>query len=269
MGAAAAGLYATAYNLISTPSLTMLSLLQSVFYSASAKIQDDRGQLARGLRTLFGAVLLFAAPVFVGVAAAADTIFMVLYGARWVGGGVILAPLALAMPAQILMGLATPVLWASGSIRRELELQIPIAVVWVGALWLVAQWQSLAALGWLVLGLFVVRAGVLIGATLRAIGMPARDLLGSCRPGLWVSLGVGIAGLVTDRLLVAVLGQGISLLLVDILASAIAMLAGLRAFGPRLDPDVRRLLGSLASTVPGTSGHRLLAVMLPPPCAGI
>ena len=51
LGAASAGLYATAYNLISTPSVTMLSLLQSVFYSASAKVQDDRRQLARGLRT--------------------------------------------------------------------------------------------------------------------------------------------------------------------------------------------------------------------------
>lgn len=264
IGATAAGLYATAYNLVSTPSLTMLSLLQSVFYSASAKVQDDRRQLARGLRTLFGAVLLLAAPVFVGVAAAADTIFMALYGARWTGGGAILAPLALAMPAQILMGLATPVLWASGSIRRELELQIPIAIVWVGALWLVAQWGSLPALGWMVLGLFLVRAGVLAGATLHAIAMPARDLVESCRPGLWVSLGVGVACLATDRLLVATLGQGLLLLLADILASAIAMLAGLRLLGPRLDPDIHRLLGSLASTAPGTSGHRLLAVMLPP-----
>ena len=263
LGAASAGLYATAYNLISTPSVTMLSLLQSVFYSASAKVQDDRRQLARGLRTLFGTVMLFAAPVFVGVAAASETIIVSLYGARWSGGGDVLAPLALAMVAQMIMGLATPVLWASGATRRELELQIPIAVIWVFALWLVAQSGSLPLLAWCVLLLFLVRAAVIVGATLNAIAMTPGELVTRCRAGLWLSLIVGVAGLTSDRLLVGTLGQGPLLLVTDILACGLAMLAGLRLLHATVDDDIRHLLAALASKVPGDGGHRMLHLLIP------
>ncbi len=263
LGVASAGLYATAYNLISTPSSTILSLLQSVFYSASAKVQDDRKQLGRGLRTLFGTVLLFAAPVFTGVAAAAETIMVSLYGIRWAGGGDVLAPLALAMIAQLMMGLATPVLWASGATRRELELQIPIAVVWVVALWLVAQNGSLPVLAWCVLALFVVRAAVIIGATLRAIEMPLAELVTRCRAGLWLSCIVGLAGLAADRLLAGTLGQGPFLLVADMVACGVAMLAGLRLLHASVDDDIRHLLSALASKVPGDGGHHLLHMLIP------
>ncbi|MEZ5818898.1 MAG: lipopolysaccharide biosynthesis protein [Hyphomicrobiaceae bacterium] len=263
LGTAAAGLYATAYNLISTPALTLLSLLQSVFYSASAKVQDDRAQLARGLRTLFGTVLLFAAPVFTGIAACADTIILTLYGDSWRGGGVILAPLALAMPTQMVMGLATPVLWASGATRRELELQVPIAFAWVIVLWLVAQMGSLAVLGWSVLALFIVRAAVIVGATLKAIDMPLGDLLASSRAGLWLSGLVAVGALLADRVMAVFLGVGPLLLAADVIVCAIVMLVGLRVLRGRIDEDIRHLLTALAKTLPGNAGHRMLALLWP------
>jgi lipopolysaccharide exporter len=263
LGMAPAGLYATAYNLISTPAVTLLSLLQSVFYSASAKVQDDRKQLGRGLSTLLGTVMLFAAPVFAGVAAASETIIVSLYGIRWEGGGDVLAPLSLAMIAQMVMGLSTPVLWASGATRRELELQIPIAVVWVVGLWLVAQNGSLIVLAWCVAGLFFIRAAVLIGATLRAIEMPFADLAARCRAGLWLSLIVGFAGLAMDRWLGARVGQGVWLLIADVLACGVAMLVGMRLLHATVDDDIRHLLSALASKVPGDNGHRLLRTLIP------
>jgi hypothetical protein len=186
-----------------------------------------------------------------------------LYGIRWEGGGDVLAPLSLAMIAQMVMGLSTPVLWASGATRRELELQIPIAVVWVVGLWLVAQNGSLIVLAWCVAGLFFIRAAVLIGATLRAIEMPFADLAARCRAGLWLSLIVGFAGLAMDRWLGARVGQGVWLLIADVLACGVAMLVGMRLLHATVDDDIRHLLSALASKVPGDNGHRLLRTLIP------
>ncbi|MGE3918000.1 MAG: oligosaccharide flippase family protein [Hyphomicrobiaceae bacterium] len=262
LGLSAAGLYATAYNLISAPLLTGLSLLQSVFYSASAKVQDDRAQLARGLRTLLGAVMLFAAPLFVGIAAVAETFFVTLYGTRWSGGGGVLAPLALAMPAFLVMGLSTPVLWAAGFARREFELQIPIAVAWVVVLWGVAQWGSVELLSWAVCALFYVRAAVIVRATLAAIGLAPAELLAACRAGLSVNAIVGLAALGADRAGAATLERGIALLALDVAACAIALLAGIWLVRDLIGEDVKRLFQQLAERIPGPAGTiaiRLLA----------
>ncbi len=264
MGLAAAGLYSTAYNLISAPLLTALSLLQSVFYSASARLQDDREQLRRGLRALFGAVTLFCAPIFGGVATSAETIFLTLYGERWVGGGDVLAPLALAMPAYLLMGLATPVLWASGATRKEFQLQVPIAIGWIAVLWVVGQTGSLLVLSWAVCLLFHVRAAVVIGATLKAIGMAPAKLARSCRAGLAVTAIVMASGGATNILLAPRLGHGPLLLLIDVMVCAAAMLIGLRMMGGAVERDVGMLLGQVADRVPGRTAHRALALMLGP-----
>lgn len=262
LGVPAAGLYATACNLIGTPLLTALSLLQSIFYSASAKVQDDKAQLGRGLVTLFGTVLLFIAPVFAGVASAAETIFVALYGPRWSGGGTVLAPLALAMPAQLLMGLATPVLWASGATRRELEIQIPIAAAWIAVLWLVAQWGSLAVLSWAVCLLFYVRAGVIVRATLAAVDLAPGRLLEASYPGLVVTCLVAIAGLASDRGLADLAGPGLTLLALDIAACAIVFLIAIRLVRRRVGDEVVRLLSQLAQRLPGDAGERALRLML-------
>ncbi|MEZ5854451.1 MAG: lipopolysaccharide biosynthesis protein [Hyphomicrobiaceae bacterium] len=260
----AAGLYATAYNLIYTPLMTVLALLQSVFYSASSKVQDDPVQLRRGLVALFGAVAMFIAPVFAGMAAAGETIILAFYGAKWAGGGAVLTPLSLAMPIYLAMGLAIPVLWASGATRKEFLLQLPVAVVWVGVLWAVAQLGSLTALSWAVFFLFLVRAIVIVRATLQAVALPPSAVLAACRPGLAITALVGLLALAADRGLLSFLAvtQPKLRLIIDIAVSAIALAAGLRLFGPMAGADLRHLFSQLADRIPGNHGQRLLKLFM-------
>lgn len=260
IGTAAAGVYATASNLIMTPMTTLLALMQSVFYAASARVQDDRAQLARSMQTLFATVLLFVAPVFAGVAGSAETLFVTLYGAKWSGGGGVLAPLALAMPAYLLMGLATPALWNSGAIRKEFLLQLPIAAVWIAVLSLVAQAGSIVLLSWCVLGLVLLRAGVIIAATVGAVGLPLRTLLTACSGGIVVTAAVGIASVVADGALVPMLGHSPATTLLDIVACGLSMLVAIRIVAGWIDDDVLRLLSSLTGRVRG--GQRLLATVI-------
>ncbi len=260
----AAGLYATAYNLIYTPLMTVLALLQSVFYSASSKVQDDPAQLRRGLTALFGAVAMFIAPVFAGMAAVGETIILAFYGTKWAGGGTVLTPLSLAMPVYLAMGLAIPVLWASGATRKEFLLQLPVAIVWVAVLWAVARMGSLTALSWAVFALFLVRATVIIGATLRQVGLAPSAVFAACRPGLAITVFVGAAAWATDRGFtnLAHITHPQFLLALDVAVCGLALAIGLRLFGRMLGDELRQLLHQLADRLPGGHGPRLLRLLM-------
>src|SRR5690606_38721504 len=110
----AAGLYAQMHAFASSPALTLLGTVQQVLYSAGAAVQGDHARLRSALATMLGAAMLFAAPAFVSIALVADTVVLGLYGPRWDGAAALLAPLALAMPALVVTGLVTPLLWNSG-----------------------------------------------------------------------------------------------------------------------------------------------------------
>ena len=64
----AAGLYSTVSNFISGPTITVLAMLQSVLYSASARVQDNARSLRTGLRTMFGIIGVALADPIVAMA---------------------------------------------------------------------------------------------------------------------------------------------------------------------------------------------------------
>lgn len=262
MNMTSAGLYATVHNFISAPTIQALSLLQSVLYSASARVQDSNAKLQSGFRAMSGIVGLLMMPVFFTVAVVAGTFMHAVYGSKWVGGEVVLAPLAVAMPAMLLMGLSTPILWTSGNTATEFKLQIPIAILWVGVLYAVSHLDSLAILSWSVCGLFYVRAAVIVGATMRAIGLRASTLARLLAPGLGVAAGVMAAAFAVDRGLAdAVPADPLRLLLV-VAVSGVAMMAMLRLARPWIPVDVLDLLRRLADRVPGSPARRLVGAIL-------
>ncbi len=147
-----------------------------------------------------------------------------------------------------------PVLWASGATRREFQLQVPIAIGWIGALWAVAQTGSLIWLSWAVCLLFHVRAGVIIAATLKAVAMAPGELVAACRAGAGVAVLVGLAGLVADRGFGRLLGPGIGLLAIDIAACGLAFLVGLRVMRSAIGDDLELLLRQVAGRLPSAIG---------------
>ncbi len=250
LGVTSAGLYATVHNLINTPAQAALATLQPVFYAASAQVQGNHEQLRNGLRAMFSAICLFAMPVFVAISIVAETFILALYGTKWAGGEVVLGPLALAVPAMLLMGMSTPVLWTAGYPRREFQLQLPLAIVWALSCVAVAQLGSLALVSWVVFAMFVLRAGILIYATLLAVELPASALLPLFRPGVIVSGLVAVAAFATDRGL-AIFAAGPHVKLIAVIATcAIAMIAGLRLVRGDLPPDLQRLLAKVGDRLP-------------------
>jgi O-antigen/teichoic acid export membrane protein len=261
----AAGLYSTMHNFITAPTVQVLSVVQGVLYSASANVQESRRRLRKGFRTMFGAVGLFVTPVFFAVAAVADTFVQVVYGQKWVGGEVVLAPLAVAMPAFLLMGMAVPVLWASGQTKQEFRLQIPLAFVWAIVLLGVAQTRSLAWLSWAVCLLYYARAVIIVAATCRAVHIPVAIV-----PRL-LKAGAVVTGIVTgvawfaDRGLAVLVGSPHARLPLVILACAAALVASIRLASPLIRADVRALLARIAARIPRGIGTRALAAVLRSP----
>jgi lipopolysaccharide exporter len=261
MPIAAAGLYATIGNLMMAPVATINGVLQSALYATSVRAQDDHAGLQLALRTVMAIVVLFAAPVFIAIGVTADTMTTALYGDAWRGGGTVLQPIAFAMPAMILMGMAIPTLWASGHMRWEFRLQVPLALLWAVALVGLGWYGSLALLSWAVCLWFYVRASVICIAACYAIKLRPPALLTPMRAGTVVTVLVALTAIAVDHLPIAHPGARA---LAIILACALSAFASLVAVRSLLSSEVLQLIDKLLQWLPhrqsGSFVRRLLLI---------
>jgi len=250
LGATSVGLYNTIANLVNVPAQSALATLQPVFYAASSRVQDNAESLRSGLKAMLGAVALFVTPVFAAVAVAAHTVVITFLGAKWIGGDAVLSPMALAVPAILMMGLSTPVLWAAGYPRREYQVQIPMTLLWIAICYAAAKSGSLSIVGWTVAGLFYIRAISIVYFTIVAVELHAKDMLAVFAPGVVVSALTAATAYVADQ---ALGGAGLAelpRLVLIIAACGVAMLGGIALIRNRLPRDLKALLSRLGMRLP-------------------
>lgn len=240
LDAASVGLYANAYNLVNTPSNTVLGFMQPVLYAACARTQDEPQRIRKAFLLLMAGLALAVMPVFWAMSAVADTLVLALYGAAWAPAATVLQPLALAMPVALLWGITTPVLWNTGRASTEFKLQLPLAAVWLLAAWQAAQ-VSLAVLAWTVLGLFVLRTLVFTRLAIRQIGVRWFDCARALRGGLVLTGCVVLAAWATDGALAQPLPGHATRLLAVVLVCALAALCALRLLPRLFTPDLADL----------------------------
>ncbi len=241
------GLYATAYNLLYTPTASALGVVQPVFFSASSRMQDDADRIVSGYRALLGAVMLLAMPIFVFVAVAAEAFVVMLYGRDWMGAAVLCRPIALAMPFVLVWGFTTPLLWTGGKPGHELRVQVPLALAWCGVCVLAAR-VSVEAVAWCVLGLAALRCIAMMVAAGRVVQLPWAGLWGALRGGLLVSACIGaVLAAAVPRL--AGLAPAVQFALLGLLATIVWGLM-LRAWPGLVGGDLRQLLGKLLLRLP-------------------
>ena len=132
LNAQALGLYNVAYNLATMPNTLLLGALQPAFLAAGARLQDERERLGRAYFQMLATILVLALPAFVFLALVSADLVRLLYGPQWSEAAWVLAILFLSMPAYVVWGLSTPVLWNTGRKHYEFALQLPL--VGLGAL---------------------------------------------------------------------------------------------------------------------------------------
>jgi lipopolysaccharide exporter len=247
--AAQVGLYSLSYNLVSNPALTIIGVIQSALFSTSARVQDDFDRLRKALLTMIGVVTLLLFPVFVGIAVVSDTILQSLYGNDWLGAAAVLRPISLAMPLYLLLGMATPLLWVSGETQKEFLIQLPIAILFIGAA-VVGTMFSLETVAWVVFAMYLVRAATILTVTCRALDISLHRILRAMRGGL---ITTGITALLigaTDLSMRQVTEHSLLWLVADMLAGAAGMLLALWIFPNLVNHHVAQLFEKIAMRLP-------------------
>ncbi|MGC1174238.1 oligosaccharide flippase family protein [Polaromonas sp.] len=205
LNAQALGLYNVAYNLATMPNTLLLGALQPAFLAAGARLQNERQRLGQAYFQMLATILVLAVPAFVFLAVISADLVRLLYGPLWSGAAWVLGTLFLSMPAYVIWGLSTPVLWNTGRKHHEFALQLPlVAVGALGFYFFAGQGirfaASVAAL------LLVLRALVVGAAAFRALQLSWTGLLPQLARGLLLST-LAVAGALAGQELAGRFGQ--------------------------------------------------------------
>ncbi|MFY7866990.1 lipopolysaccharide biosynthesis protein [Roseateles sp.] len=255
------GLYSQTYNLLYSPSASLLGVVQPVFFSAASRSaeQGDQGLARRAFLGLLAAMALFIAPVFVATAVLAEPFVLTLYGAKWQEAAAVCVPLALAMPLFLMFGLCTPLLWTAGRPSDELRSQLPMALLW-GLVCVWAAQHGVVVVAWAVCGFYALRLAVVLRVTGRRTGLKLYDFWRVLRGGLalcaLLAAGLGLL----DHWLA---GQPAPLRLFVASAVSVPLLIGMLYAWPSLVcPEVRVLMARLLDKLPAPLA-RFLAFLGP------
>lgn len=190
-GAQPLGLYSVSYNLVRTPANHLVTSLQAVLFPATSRAQNNPDALHRAYLTTVSAVGLVALPVFLGIAVAADTAVLALFGDRWAGASAVLSPLAIAMALHALMAVAGPVLWGHGRPGLEFKVQIWVALGLVIGILFAGQY-SIEAVSWVVCVIYGLRLVAMTILVARAIKLSTVSIFRCLRGGVSLAIVVVI-----------------------------------------------------------------------------
>ena len=187
LNAQALGLYNVAYNLATMPNTLLLGALSPAFMAAGAQLQNERQRLGRAYLQMLATILVLGIPAFVFLALISADLVRLLYGPKWSEAAWVLGILFLSMPAYVIWGLSTPVLWNTGRKQYEYALQLPLVVL--GALsfyFFVGEGIRAAAI--VAALLMILRAAVIAMAALHALELRWTALLPHAARGLLLSV---------------------------------------------------------------------------------
>lgn len=263
LNASSMGLYTVGANLANTPNGILLMSIQPAFLAAGAKMGDDTEQLRTTYRKVLSAILVLTIPIYVMLAAVAHSIVAVLYGARWEGAASVLSILFLSMPAFIVFGISTPILWNTNRSSHEALVQLPILLVAAVSLVLFAHLGTVVVAG--ITAATLAFRGIAMGLwACRAIGLSPYQCAPDLGRGLLlaavtggISFGVqfwlqGQLPIVT--LLVSTLGSALGAICVVLWKPWILGDSGIAVVARMLPRSVRRLLGRQADNGLGQNG---------------
>lgn len=231
LNAQALGLYNVAYNLAAMPNNLLLGALQPAFLAAGARLQNERERLGRAYFQILATLFVLVLPAFVFLALISPDLVRLLYGPPWREAGWALQILFLSMPAYVVWGLSTPVLWNTGRKYHEAALQLPMVAVGALGFYLFAH-QGIQAAATVAALLLVLRGAVIGTAACRALQLSGAALLPHAARGLLLS-SLCTAGVLGGQQTVA----RFDLPLLSLTAAtlmALSLLAGLITLRPQL-----------------------------------
>ncbi len=242
------GLYNRALNLVNLPMSIITTGFQGVLFAACARTQRDTAALKRIYLETTAAVAMLCFPLFLTVAAVAETLVLALYGPLWAASVPVVAPLALAVLVNALLAIKGPILMAGNRVGLELRNQLYTVLMFVPALWIAVQFSTVAV-AWAVLATYVARWLLLALHTLRLTGVSVRAYAATLGTPLLFGVGVSLAAALAERTLAFL--PPLARLLAVAAVAAVVLLGLIRLFGARF---LKSYLGTLVQTasLPGS-----------------
>ena len=183
LNAQALGLYNVAYNLAAMPNNLLLGALQPAFLAAGARLQTELERLGRAYFQMLATIFVLVFPVFVFLALVSSDVVHLLYGSKWSDAGSVLGILFLSMPAYVIWGISTPVLWNTGRKYYESVLQLPILAMGALGFYIFAD-QGIQAAATVAALVLVLRALVIGTTAFRALKLSWIELLPNVGRGM-------------------------------------------------------------------------------------
>jgi O-antigen/teichoic acid export membrane protein len=181
------GLYTTAFNFVNAPSSAIYGNLQSIVFSACARLQDNHEALREVFLRLLSLITLVTFPLFILIAVGSEFLIVIVYGVKWLGAAQMLTPFALAMPFLLIWGISTPILWNSGYTKLEFRLQLPMVFISLAALSAVMD-SSPQVVAAVAASLFALRCLVMVLAVVKILKISPRSFLNAIFGGIVLSL---------------------------------------------------------------------------------
>lgn len=162
------GLYNRASILVSNPVGMIVTSMQGVLFSASARKQDDITVLRRTYLGVLGIMAYVCLPLFVAVAVVPSTVINGIYGIKWITAAPLLIPLSLAQPVFALLALGGPVMAGMGKSGREMWVQFIALGFFALLLWWASR-HSVEAVAWAALAACLLRFFLVTAVTLKSV----------------------------------------------------------------------------------------------------
>lgn len=169
---AALGVYGNAYNLCTTASKPLYSIVLRVAFPTMSRLQDDPQALRAGFQRATSSIALLTVPLAFGLAAVAHDFVVTVYGARWAPMAPLTEILAFYGLVMSLGAISGPVLMATGRPRALFLFTLAGQVLLVGAL-LFADGHGTRGIAWAVLGAAAVAEGVAFNWAAARVGLSA------------------------------------------------------------------------------------------------
>jgi O-antigen/teichoic acid export membrane protein len=188
------GLYTTAFNFVNAPSSAIYGNLQSIVFSACARLQDNHEALREVFLRLLSLITLITFPLFILIAVGSEFLIVIVYGVKWLDAAQLLTPFALAMPFLLIWGISTPILWNSGYTKLEFWLQLPMVFLWLAVLSTLTD-SSPQVVATVAASLFALRCIVMVLAVVKILKISPRSFLNAIFGGIVLSLIVAFVSL--------------------------------------------------------------------------
>jgi len=150
LGQHALGYYAVASQIASLPIHKVTGLLNAIAFPAFSRTHagDSLEKVREYLATATRVLAMVALPVFVGIAAVADSLVPVLLGEKWLAAAPLLTVLGLVMPLRLLSNVFPPLLWGINGRPRVSAENFLFAALVMPVAFLLGAGQGVAGLAW-------------------------------------------------------------------------------------------------------------------------